>query len=85
MAKKDKAKALDQQATDAGATRERIAHRAFELYEERGRVDGFDAQDWFLAEQEVLGQTERADTLATGERGEGRRPARIGGKAAKQP
>ena len=31
-----------------------IRERAYELYEERGRMDGQDAEDWFRAEREVL-------------------------------
>ena len=34
----------------------RIALRAFEIYEERGKRDGHDLDDWFRAEQEVLGE-----------------------------
>jgi len=41
---------------------ELIAQRAYELYEERGRGDGEDLNDWLRAEAEVqalLGQTEQ--------------------------
>jgi DUF2934 family protein len=31
-----------------------IARRAFELYCERGRKDGYDLEDWLQAEREVL-------------------------------
>jgi HSP20 family protein len=31
-----------------------IAHRAFEIFEARGRVHGNDREDWFLAESELL-------------------------------
>ena len=31
-----------------------IARRAYALYEARGRVDGYDVQDWVQAEGEVL-------------------------------
>jgi len=34
---------------------ERIRQRAFELYEQRGRVDGFAFDDWLQAETEILG------------------------------
>lgn len=34
---------------------ERIAVRAFEFFEKRGKQDGRDWEDWFRAEQEVLG------------------------------
>jgi hypothetical protein len=33
--------------------RERVAQRAFQLYERRGREDGHDVEDWLQAEQEV--------------------------------
>jgi hypothetical protein len=30
--------------------------RAYQLYEQRGRADGFEAQDWLQAEKEVMEQ-----------------------------
>jgi hypothetical protein len=35
------------------AQREKIEKRAYELYEQRGRKDGFHEQDWIEAENEV--------------------------------
>jgi hypothetical protein len=35
---------------------EMIRIRAYELYEQRGRGDGFEAQDWLQAEEEVMEQ-----------------------------
>jgi Protein of unknown function (DUF2934) len=35
---------------------DRIAVRAFEIYEQRGKKHGHDLDDWFRAEQELLGQ-----------------------------
>jgi hypothetical protein len=35
---------------------ERIRRRAYELYEERGRVDGFALDDWLQAEAEIRGK-----------------------------
>ena len=32
-----------------------IRRRAFELYEQRGRIDGFALDDWLQAEREILG------------------------------
>lgn len=32
---------------------EQIRRRAYELHEQRGRVDGFDLDDWLQAESEV--------------------------------
>jgi hypothetical protein len=34
---------------------ERIRRRAYQLYEQRGRVDGFALDDWLKAEREILG------------------------------
>lgn len=72
MAKEDKAKVSNEQ----GAARQRIAHRAYELYEQRGRADGLDAQDWLQAELEILGQTEPSAAPGTSERTEDRRLGR---------
>jgi hypothetical protein len=35
-----------------------VKQRAFELYINRGGVHGNDQEDWFLAEQEVLGKND---------------------------
>jgi len=37
----------------------RIAERAHELYEYRGRVHGYDREDWLKAEHEILGENPR--------------------------
>jgi len=34
---------------------EQIRQRAYEIYEERGREDGHDADDWLRAEAEITG------------------------------
>ena len=34
-----------------------IARRAYELYEARGYVDGFDVEDWLQAEEDIVGST----------------------------
>ena len=36
---------------------DQICRRAYELYEERGREDGHDLDDWLTAESEVTGST----------------------------
>ena len=36
---------------------ERIARRAYELYDERGRQEGQDVQDWLEAQQQLLRAT----------------------------
>jgi Protein of unknown function (DUF2934) len=40
--------------SSAEAVAEQIRHRAYELYEERGRKDGHDLDDWLRAEDGVL-------------------------------
>jgi hypothetical protein len=42
------------------ATVDQIRRRAYELYEEHGREDGHDVEDWLQAEAEITGKTERA-------------------------
>jgi hypothetical protein len=34
---------------------EQIRQRAYQLYEEHGRLDGNAMEDWLIAEEEVLG------------------------------
>lgn len=46
--------------TGAEAVAEQIRCRAYELYEERGREDGREVEDWLRAEAEVTGRAERA-------------------------
>jgi len=36
---------------------ERIAFRAYQRYEERGRKDGHDTEDWLSAELELRGES----------------------------
>jgi hypothetical protein len=46
--------------TGAEAVAEQIRCRAYELYEERGREDGHEVEDWLRAEDEVKGRAQRA-------------------------
>ncbi len=46
--------ALDQGSLEL--TEEYIRLRAYQLYEQRGRQDGHDREDWFQAEAEVFGK-----------------------------
>lgn len=39
---------------------EQIRLRAYELYEERGREDGHDIEDWLRAEEEITKMNARA-------------------------
>jgi len=41
-----------------------IRQRSFELYEQRGRVDGFALDDWLQAEAEILGAQKQRKTKA---------------------
>jgi Protein of unknown function (DUF2934) len=43
---------------------EAIRRRAYELYEQRGRQDGFHEQDWLQAESEILSSRSRASRTA---------------------
>ena len=50
--------ALDQGSLEL--TEEYIRLRAYQLYEQRGRQDGHDMDDWLQAEAEIFGK--KADT-----------------------
>ncbi len=41
-----------------------IRVRAYQLYEERGREDGHELDDWLMAESEVLGKKPSASAAA---------------------
>ena len=43
-------------SASSGSLEEEIRRRAYELYELRGREDGFAEEDWARAEREVLGR-----------------------------
>ena len=43
-------------SASSGNLEEEIRRRAYELYELRGREDGFAEEDWTRAEREVLGR-----------------------------
>jgi len=44
-----------------GDIEERVRQRAYQLYEQRGRVDGFALDDWLRAEREILGAGKPVD------------------------
>jgi hypothetical protein len=46
--------ALDQGAVEL--TEEYIRLRAYQIYEQRGRQDGHDVEDWLQAEAEIFGK-----------------------------
>ena len=41
-------------------TQEQVRRRAFEIYEQRGREDGHELDDWLQAEAEVVSQRSKA-------------------------
>ena len=51
--------------TESRPDADRIAQRAYERYEARGREDGHDMEDWFEAERE-LRQSVSSDTTTAG-------------------
>lgn len=46
-------------SAETNGMHERIALRAYALYEERGYRHGWDLQDWLDAEREILSRTSR--------------------------
>ena len=44
---------------DPQGLKSKIHQRAFELYQERGREDGYELDDWLLAEEEISGKRSR--------------------------
>ncbi|MBX6316442.1 MAG: DUF2934 domain-containing protein [Isosphaeraceae bacterium] len=42
----------------SGPAHEKIAVRAYQLWEDRGRPQGTDREDWFEAERQLQGQAE---------------------------
>lgn len=48
-----------QEAVDPRVDWEEVARVAYELYEQRGRVDGYDIEDWARAE-EIVRERQRA-------------------------
>jgi hypothetical protein len=48
-----------EQATKSAQTQDRIARRAYELYEQRQRRDGLALEDWLNAERQLAGAASR--------------------------
>jgi hypothetical protein len=57
-------KARSTKPTRSSDIEERIRRRAYELYEQRGRRDGFALDDWLQAEAEVLGARRQPNVKA---------------------
>jgi hypothetical protein len=47
---------------DLQEVRIRVAQKAYELFERRGRVHGDDLKDWFEAERMILGRAESKES-----------------------
>jgi hypothetical protein len=45
-------------------SREDIAHRAYELYTQRGCAPGYDVEDWVRAEKQLCGEPNFAQARA---------------------
>ena len=56
---------LSKTAASDSALYERIARKAYELYEKQGSVHGLDVQDWFEAERLVLAETKAGTKTET--------------------
>lgn len=57
MAVKSKSRGpLPQKPKPSNDDEEKIRLRAYELYEQRGRIDGYALDDWLQAEGEILGK-----------------------------
>jgi hypothetical protein len=46
-------------------TRAQIAHRAYEIYQNRGREDGRDVEDWLVAERELRNQNSPKPSISS--------------------
>ena len=55
MENQDSTLTQEMDLSDLDRQHQRIAMRAYELYESRGCAHGFDLQDWFQAEAEISG------------------------------
>ena len=63
-------------------TREQIEKRAYEIYLQRGGMDGTDTEDWLVAEQELFGE-EGLSGIASEPEGQERRAAAAGGRSSR--
>ena len=63
-----------QQTTESSSDlQEQIRRRAYELYEQRGRTDGHELEDWLQAEYEIKGMQASAASASPQKRVVGRR------------
>ena len=55
------------ETTPSSDLQDQIRTRAYEIYEQRGRHDGFDEQDWLAAEAEILAKANASPELHASE------------------
>jgi hypothetical protein len=48
---------MPDRSEETNQLRKRIAQRAYQLYEARGYVGGYDVQDWLEAEQQIQAES----------------------------
>jgi hypothetical protein len=66
MEPQDRTFAEEMTRRNTEALKDEIARRAYELYEARGYVDGFDVDDWLLAEQDIVESMPAGKAAAAG-------------------
>jgi hypothetical protein len=60
----------EEENTSSPFPREQVAAVAYQLYEQHGRRDGHDREDWFQAEQQLKESTRRSGAMANARDGE---------------
>ena len=53
------ARSTDQAVPTYEPTSEEVRTRAYEIYVQRGRADGFDIEDWLQAKNELKGSSDK--------------------------
>lgn len=56
---KQRSPVIAEEASKGAQAQEHIARLAYELYEQRGRQEGRDLEDWLEAEQQVIDPSDR--------------------------
>ncbi len=66
-------------ATDTPmSTEQQVQQRAYELYEKRGKVDGYELEDWAQAESEIVAPAKEGWVVQRNDRGNWRESWNIG-------
>ncbi len=64
MENQDSTLTRETELSDTDLQHQRIALRAYELYEARGYIHGFDVEDWLQAEREILSKAAEPEKAA---------------------